>query len=171
VRGFLAATLPGGLPQWLTSETDLMLAHACADDARAVRAGQQALKQHDARPLNAVLRADTITRLGRSLLRTGQIAQARELADEACTLLAAWPGRRLAAAQALRQAAAGAEPALTCREREVRDMVAEGLSNRAIGDRLGISPRTVAVHVSRLLAKAGATSRTELAVRHVRRTG
>jgi hypothetical protein len=49
--------------------------------------------------------------------------------------------------------------------------LSQGLSNREIADRLRISPRTVAVHVSRLLAKTGSASRTELAVRHLRGGG
>jgi DNA-binding CsgD family transcriptional regulator len=59
-------------------------------------------------------------------------------------------------------------PPLTNREREVRSLVAAGLSNKNIADRLGISPRNVAVHVSSLLTKTGCGSRTELAVQVLR---
>ena len=51
---------------------------------------------------------------------------------------------------------------LTQREREVLDRVAEGLTDRAIGERLFISHRTVERHVSNLLAKLGAERRSEL---------
>ncbi len=170
VRGFLSAVLPDGLPDRLADEMELALAEAAGDDEHAVLAGQRALERADEVPVHAVWRADTLTRLGRSLLRLGRAAEARNAADEACGLLAAWPGTRLAAARSLREAAGRTEPALTPREREVRDLVAQGLSNQEAADKLGISPRTVAVHVSRLLAKTGATSRTELAVRHLRRS-
>ncbi len=52
---------------------------------------------------------------------------------------------------------------LTAREREVLALVADGLSNGQIGRRLVISTKTVSVHVSNVLAKLGAASRTEAA--------
>jgi len=45
--------------------------------------------------------------------------------------------------------------ALTDREREVLGLLAEGLSNRAIGDRLFIADRTVETHVTNVFAKLG----------------
>ncbi|MDM8086300.1 AAA family ATPase [Cellulomonas cellasea] len=50
---------------------------------------------------------------------------------------------------------------LTAREAEVLALVADGLSNRQIGERLFISGKTVSVHVSNLLAKLGASGRAE----------
>jgi DNA-binding CsgD family transcriptional regulator len=50
---------------------------------------------------------------------------------------------------------------LTAREQQVLDLVAEGLSNGQIADRLYISRKTVSVHVSAILRKLGAASRTE----------
>lgn len=53
---------------------------------------------------------------------------------------------------------------LTKSEREVARLVAEGLTNREIGERLFVSHRTVDTHVRHILAKLGITSRRELAV-------
>ncbi|NPC96985.1 helix-turn-helix transcriptional regulator [Nocardioides sp. zg-DK7169] len=53
--------------------------------------------------------------------------------------------------------------ALTPREAEILALVAEGRSNGEIARQLFISAKTVSVHVSRILAKLGATSRTEAA--------
>lgn len=50
---------------------------------------------------------------------------------------------------------------LTAREREVLTLVAIGLTNKAIGQRLAISDHTVKFHVAAILAKLGAESRTE----------
>jgi len=51
--------------------------------------------------------------------------------------------------------------ALTAREREVLELVAAGLPNKAIARELGISEHTAKFHVGSLLAKLGAGSRTE----------
>lgn len=59
---------------------------------------------------------------------------------------------------------------LTPREREVLELIAEGLTNREIAERLYIATKTAAVHVSNILAKVGASSRTE-AVALARRSG
>ena len=52
--------------------------------------------------------------------------------------------------------------ALSSREREVLGLVVDGLDNRTLAQRLGISPRTVEVHKSRLMAKLGARNLAEL---------
>ncbi len=52
---------------------------------------------------------------------------------------------------------------LTEREREVLGLLASGCSNKEIGAELFISPKTVSVHVSNILGKLGAASRTEAA--------
>ncbi|MGH3736267.1 MAG: LuxR C-terminal-related transcriptional regulator, partial [Micromonosporaceae bacterium] len=66
--------------------------------------------------------------------------------------------------------AALVEPAaeLTAREREVLECVAAGMTNQQVATALGISDRTVAVHVSNLLRKTGSASRTEAALWAVR---
>jgi DNA-binding NarL/FixJ family response regulator len=54
--------------------------------------------------------------------------------------------------------------ALTDREREVVGLVAAGLSNREIGERLVVSPATAKTHVSRAMVKLGARDRAQLVV-------
>jgi two-component system, NarL family, response regulator DevR len=53
--------------------------------------------------------------------------------------------------------------ALTERETEVMDRIAEGRTNREIADALGISSKTVESHVQRLLLKTGSATRTQAA--------
>ena len=50
---------------------------------------------------------------------------------------------------------------LTRREREVLTGIASGLSNRLIGERLAISPRTVEIHRANMLNKLGANHTSE----------
>lgn len=52
--------------------------------------------------------------------------------------------------------------ALTPRERQVLDRVAEGFTSREIADALGLSPRTVDTHRASIGAKLGTTSQAEL---------
>ena len=62
-------------------------------------------------------------------------------------------------------AAIGTRPvatALSAREREVMALVVEGFDNRTVGEKLGISPRTVEVHKSRVMSKLGARNLAEL---------
>jgi len=51
---------------------------------------------------------------------------------------------------------------ITGREREVLHLVAEGLANKAVAERLFLSPRTVEKYVERLLAKTGSVNRSQL---------
>jgi DNA-binding NarL/FixJ family response regulator len=53
---------------------------------------------------------------------------------------------------------------LTARELDILALVAEGLSNRQIGDRLTISVATAKTHVSRVLGKLGCDSRLQAAI-------
>jgi DNA-binding NarL/FixJ family response regulator len=67
---------------------------------------------------------------------------------------------RLAAAR--RSSSTDGRPRLTWRERETVELVAEGLSNKAIAARLGVSVRTVEGHLNHVFTKLGVESRTEL---------
>lgn len=55
-------------------------------------------------------------------------------------------------------------PELTLRERQALALIAEGLTNRQIGERLGLAEKTVKNYVSGLLAKLGMERRTQAAV-------
>jgi DNA-binding NarL/FixJ family response regulator len=65
-------------------------------------------------------------------------------------------------------AAAPSELGLTPREREVLELVAQGMTNRQIADALFISVNTAGIHVSRILGKLDVASRTEAAVKAYR---
>jgi DNA-binding NarL/FixJ family response regulator len=52
---------------------------------------------------------------------------------------------------------------LTGQERKILDLIAEGLTNRQIGERLFLAEKTVKNYVSNLLAKLGMSRRTEAA--------
>ena len=86
---------------------------------------------------------------------------ARRDADQAAALL-----RELGAGG--RTTVRGERDELTVREREVLGLVAAGLSNAQIADRLVIAPKTAEHHVSRVLAKLGVRSRAEAAAQAVR---
>jgi DNA-binding NarL/FixJ family response regulator len=58
---------------------------------------------------------------------------------------------------------------LTPREIEVLELVAEGLANKGIAERLGISDQTVKFHVASITAKLRAANRTDAVRRGVRR--
>jgi DNA-binding CsgD family transcriptional regulator len=57
---------------------------------------------------------------------------------------------------------------LTSREREVLDLMSAGLSNRQIAMQLGISEHTAKFHISSVLGKLGASSRTQAVTRGIR---
>lgn len=57
---------------------------------------------------------------------------------------------------------------LTSREREIYELLAEGLTNQQIGKRLFITERTVKYHVSNVLRKLNVASRTEAVIKYIR---
>ncbi|HSE55962.1 MAG TPA: AAA family ATPase [Nocardioidaceae bacterium] len=106
-------------------------------------------------------------RLAAVLRSLGRTAEARAHADPARET-----AHRLGAAPLLAELrAAGATPqrqeagpaTLTPREHEILTLVAQGRSNGEIARQLYISAKTVSVHVSNILAKLGASGRTEAA--------
>ncbi|MGH3366035.1 MAG: helix-turn-helix transcriptional regulator [Nocardioidaceae bacterium] len=117
-------------------------------------------------------------RLAAVLRATGQTAEARAVADAARATAQQLNARPLltelrelgASRLARRDQASRFDDSLTPREREILLLVAQGRSNREIGGQLYISAKTVSVHVSNVLAKLGASGRTE-AVAVARRRG
>ncbi len=91
---------------------------------------------------------------GAEALREADAMGARPLADA----LRAWARRARLPLPGVRRETTSA---LTEREEEVLTLVAQGLSNRQIGERLYISTKTVSVHVSNVLAKLGVSGRAE----------
>lgn len=113
-------------------------------------------------------------RVAEVLRATGDTAGAREVAD-----LAREAARTAGLAPLIDELTGlGASPAprpattetLTPRETEILALVAEGRTNGEIGKQLFIATKTVSVHVSNILGKLGAASRTEAAA-IARRTG
>lgn len=60
------------------------------------------------------------------------------------------------------------KPELTPREQQVLELVAEGLANREIAEKLGMSTRTAQKHLENLFKKVGVHDRTELVTRAFR---
>lgn len=109
----------------------------------------------------------------RCWIALGALGVARDHAVAAAQCLARWRGWRVDELVAVqRRLGLGAElsgpDSLTPREREVAGLLAEGLTNAALAERLYISPRTAAVHVSNILSKLGMSSRAEVAAWAVR---
>jgi DNA-binding CsgD family transcriptional regulator len=113
-------------------------------------------------------------RLAEALAEAGQRAEAEQEWSQAVQVadeLAATPLRSALAdlgrrARLGRQASGGAPgvlSGLTGREREVLRLLVAGRSNREIAAALFIAPKTASVHVSNILGKLGAASRTEAA--------
>ena len=101
----------------------------------------------------------------------------RVLADRLANLLANVPGLRLVGANepadvTLVLSSSGPsedDVPLTPRELEVLALLAEGLSNKAIARRLGISVHTAKFHVGALMDKLDAVGRTDAVAHAVRR--
>lgn len=106
-------------------------------------------------------------RLAEALLASGDRASALEewqRAVQDATSLGARPlGAALAELGRRARFTSGPAGPLTSREQEVLALVSEGLPNREIGERLFIAQKTVSVHVSNILGKLGASSRTQAA--------
>jgi NarL family two-component system response regulator YdfI len=116
----------------------------------ALRAGVRAVLPEDVLPDQLVAALEAAA-LGLTVMHASQM--------EALLAAPAGAGRRMAEL---------AEP-LTPREREVLQMLASGSGNKEIAARLSISEHTVKFHVTAILGKLGASSRTEAVFLGIRR--
>ena len=112
----------------------------------------------------------------RDRLRAELIESGIEIAAEAPTLAAARQSGVQADAFVVASSGSDQEETasrfdepLTPRELEVLNLIALGLPNKAIADRLGISDQTVKFHVAAIISKLGASNRTEAVRLAVRR--
>jgi len=83
------------------------------------------------------------------------------------------PSARQQATQLMRAAPAD-DPrfgSLSLRERQILSLIADALTNRQIGERLGLAEKTVKNYVSTMLSKLGFDHRTQAAVFEIERTG
>jgi DNA-binding NarL/FixJ family response regulator len=156
----------------MTAHAEGLLALAGGEHEAAVSALRLVLATPDprlAKPIIGTLR----TALAEALLASGArgdalLAIRRAIEDD----FARWPGVRKDRAEALARrlqgSSARADGELTTREREVAALVAGGLTNGQLAERLFISPKTAAVHVSNILAKLGLSTRAEIAAWAVR---
>jgi DNA-binding NarL/FixJ family response regulator len=114
-----------------------------------------------------LLAATTLEASGRVDQARHQLARARALFDACGAGLfrarALREERRLNARAPRQSQQSGKVNGLTRRETEVASLVKEGMTNRQIAQRLYISPRTVEVHLSRILAKLDVTTRSAIA--------
>ncbi|HJR51096.1 MAG TPA: helix-turn-helix transcriptional regulator, partial [Gemmatimonadales bacterium] len=143
-----------------------------ADDEAAEDHFRRALMLHDydgGRPFD---RARTHLAYGEFLRRSRRRVDAREhlrAALEAFQDLQAKPWAERAAqelrasGETVRRRDVTTATELTPQERQVAQLVRQGMSNREVAGQLFVSPRTVDFHLRNVYAKTGVTSRTELA--------
>jgi DNA-binding CsgD family transcriptional regulator len=147
-----------------------LVAAASVDVSLAGRCAEAAVDQSRELPLPFDL-ARSLMVHGNLLRRTKKKAAARAALDEALELLEAM-GARLWAERARTERAriSGRAPSggLTPTEERVAQLVAEGRSNKEVADVLFVSVRTVEANLTRIYAKLGIRSRTELASRRGR---
>ena len=165
--------------QHATSTTPVRECGACVASlapADASEAWRGCLETIEGLPAPARLSAYLLFRQAAAELASGRLEAARSAAEAARTEVTRLGyrslGTKLDHVTSMLDAAAlrGHHPeqgplgSLTARERQVLELVAEGLNNREIARRLYISHKTVSVHVSSILAKLHKTGRTEIAV-------
>lgn len=92
---------------------------------------------------------DSIRRVGRGE-RLVDAAVSRRVVEQASAAPSSAPG--------------GVTEALSLREKQILELIADGLTNRQIGERLELAEKTVKNYVSGLLAKLGMERRTQAAV-------
>ncbi len=175
-----ALRLPAGAVRGACARAEVLLARDEADDAtqvalEAVATAERAGAPRDGaearllagRALNAAGRRDEAVDAFQRVAADAAAGSAFALRDAATRELrrlgvrVTRPGRTVAGDQG--------EDALSEREREIADLVAEGRSNKQVAATLFLSDRTVEYHLSAVYRKLGVRSRTELAATLARR--
>lgn len=144
----------------------------------AIRAGARAYLLKDAEESEVL---ETVRAVHRGESRLSPTV-ARKVMEQFRLMAPPPPGGEPLAAPALAPRSQGADEeraaretaavdALTAKEERILQLIAEGLSNRQIGAKVFLAEGTVKNYVSRIMDKLHANSRTELAVRAVRRGG
>ncbi len=170
-EAFAACTLmgaPGMVRLGAVERTAAQMALLRGDVAAAVSLAEKAVAV-DERVGGRVSRVVSLLLLSEALLRraaTGDLARAKGAAGDAAAEARRldMPGRLAEASDLVARARSqeSATDPLTAREHEVVDLVAQGLTNREIAERLYLSGRTVETHVRNVLAKLDMTTRTQL---------
>ena len=138
------------LERWDASEADL---RAAAAQCRAIGAVGFAVESE-------CELAHVLVRLGD---RQGGLTLALRVEAEATRLgMAPWASRAAAVSRALGVSGSVAG-ALSQREREVAELVAQGKTNRSIASALFVSERTAQTHVQHILSKLGFSNRSQIA--------
>lgn len=139
------------------------------DGITAIRAMRQQAPDTEIVALTSVLEDASVV----GAVRAGAIGYLLKdtQAEELCRAIRAAAAGQVqlspeAAARLMRELRAPHSPVddLSEREREVLGLLAQGLSNREIGERLSITEKTVKSHVGGVLSKLGVTSRTQAAL-------
>ncbi len=185
-----SALMRAGLSAVLSAEPGVRVTQAVrAEDAASLNGDELDLVVHDVpdelSPEEALARTPrdipVLALVGdrertRALLRAGaQGVVSRDAPSSELTAATLAVGSGLAvldadALAALMAPVAPTEPTpLSAREREVLELVADGLSNKLIAERLGVSEHTAKFHVRSLLDKLGADTRADAVARAARR--
>jgi DNA-binding CsgD family transcriptional regulator len=138
---------------------------ALGGDSAAAQRHFGAAIEMDRRMGSVVHVTETLARTALFAASCGRTEDARRLADEARGIAAPiGQARVIDLVDSLLTTELQGPDGLTDREVEVLRLLAEGLSNRAIGERLYISTNTAANHVRSILIKTGAANRTQAAM-------
>jgi DNA-binding NarL/FixJ family response regulator len=164
VARYVGKNLVAGQFVALFGSADRYLARIAAlggDHAAAERHFTAALEMD--RRMGAVVHVtETLARYASFAASRGCIEEGRRLAEEARGIAARIGQARVV--DLLDSLLTTGPDGLTDREVEVLRLLAAGLSNRAIGERLYISTNTAANHVRSILVKTGAANRTQAAM-------
>ena len=172
MRAYLRRFPEGALLERAPANELLVRIGAASDAAADARAALAELERASEKHNLPLLRAAVLAAKGVLADAEGDPVRAAELLEDAAALYEAaghaWEAEAARRTLARRDAVPGAT--LTRRELEVLRLVASGLSEREVADRLFISPHTAHRHLSNIRLKLGATTQAA-AVAHALRVG